>query len=69
MKEFFTKLWATLFNRVVTNWKTTVGGILTIVVGWLVYDGVIPSEFIPVIIMLAGFIGIGIKDPRSTNKP
>jgi hypothetical protein len=69
MKEFFKKVWATLFNRMITNWRTTLAGILTAVFGWLLYDGVITSDVFGVIVMILGFLGIPIKDPRSGNKP
>lgn len=68
MKAFFKQLWATLFNRVVTNWRTTLAGILTAVLGWLLYDGVITSDVFGFFVMILGFLGIPIKDPRTQVK-
>ena len=70
MKEILKKIWATLYNRLITNWRTTIAGILTAVLGWLLYDGVITSDVFGVLVMILGFFGIPIKDPRAdkTNK-
>lgn len=68
MKEILKKIWATLYNRLITNWRTTIAGILTAVLGWLLYDGVITSDVFGVLVMILGFLGIPIKDPRSGVK-
>lgn len=70
MKEFFKKVWATIYNRIIVNWKTTVAGVLTVVLGWLMVDGVLSQDVVGVLVMILGFLGIPIKDPRAdkTNK-
>lgn len=68
MKEFFKKVWATIFNRIVVNWRTTLAGVLTAVLGWLLYDGVITSDVFGVLVMILGFLGIPVKDPRGEVK-
>ena len=50
MKDFFKKLWAVIYNRVVVNWKTTVGGIISVILGWLFFDGVISADVVGVVI-------------------
>jgi membrane-bound ClpP family serine protease len=64
MKEFFLKVWATIYDRVIKNWKTTLSGLLGLILGWLFFDGVISADIVGVIIMILGFVGFVIKDPR-----
>lgn len=68
MKALLKKVWATIFNRLITNWRTTLAGILTAVLGWLLYDGVITSDVFGVLVMVLGLLGIPIKDPRTAPK-
>lgn len=64
MQDFFKKLWAVIYNRVVVNWKTTVGGIISVILGWLFFDGVISSDVVGVVILILGTLGLIINDPR-----
>ena len=65
MQDFFKKLWAVIYNRVVVNWKTTVGGIISVILGWLFFDGVISADVVGVIILILGTLGLVINDPRT----
>lgn len=65
MQDFFKKLWAVIYNRVVVNWKTTVGGIISIILGWLFFDGVISADVVGVVILILGTLGLIINDPRT----
>lgn len=67
VKEFMKKVWAVLYNRLITNWRTSLAGILTVVFGWLLYENVIPPDVFSVIVMILGFFGIPIKDPRGSK--
>jgi uncharacterized membrane protein len=67
MKTFFAKLWAILKDRVFVQWKTTVAGIVGLLLGWFFLDGLISAEVVTVIIMILGGLGIVVKDP--TKKP
>lgn len=64
MQDFFKKLWAVIYNRVVVNWKTTVGGIISVILGWLFFDGVISADVVGVVILILGTLGLVINDPR-----
>ena len=64
MQVFFKKLWAVIYNRVVVNWKTTVGGIISVILGWLFFDGVISADVVGVVILILGTLGLVINDPR-----
>lgn len=64
MQDFFKKLWAVIYNRVVVNWKTTVGGIISVILGWLFFDGVISADVVGVVILILGTLGLIINDPR-----
>ena len=65
MQDFFKKLWAVIYNRVVVNWKTTVGGIISVILGWLFFDGVISADVVGVVILILGTLGLFINDPRT----
>jgi uncharacterized membrane protein len=65
MQDFFKKLWAVIYNRVVVNWKTTVGGIISVILGWLFFDGVISADVVGVVILILGTLGLIINDPRT----
>lgn len=65
MQDFFKKLWAVIYNRVVVNWKTTVGGIISVILGWLFFDGVISADVVGVVILILGALGLIINDPRA----
>jgi len=65
MQDFFKKLWAVIYNRVVVNWKTTVGGIISVILGWLFFDGVISADVVGVVILILGTLGLIINDPRA----
>ena len=65
MQDFFKKLWAVIYNRVVVNWKTTVGGIISVILGWLFFDGVISADVVGVVILILGTLGFIINDPRA----
>lgn len=65
MKDWFKKLWAVIYNRVVVNWKTTVGGIISVILGWLFFDGVISADVVGVVILILGALGLIINDPRA----
>lgn len=68
MKDFFAKLWSIIYNRVVLNWKTTIAGIIAVVLGWLYFDGGISSDMVGVVIMILGAFGIIVNDPRAKAK-
>lgn len=68
MKDFFAKLWSIIYNRVVLNWKTTVAGIVSVVLGWLYFDGGISADMVGVVIMIFGAFGVIINDPRAKAK-
>ena len=68
MKDFFAKLWSIIYNRVVLNWKTTVAGIVSVVLGWLYFDGGISADIVGVVIMIFGAFGVIINDPRAKAK-
>ena len=68
MKDFFAKLWSIIYNRVVLNWKTTIAGIISVVLGWLYFDGGISSDIVGVVIMILGALGIIVNDPRAKAK-
>ena len=65
MQDFFKKVWAVIYNRVVVNWKTTVGGIISVILGWLFFDGVISADVVGVVILILGTLGLIINDPRA----
>lgn len=65
MKDWFKKLWTVIYNRVVVNWKTTVGGIISVILGWLFFDGVISADVVGVVILILGALGLIINDPRA----
>ena len=65
MQDFFKKVWAVIYNRVVVNWKTTVGGIISVILGWLFFDGVISADVVGVVILILGTLGLIINDPRT----
>ena len=68
MKDFFAKLWSIIYNRVVLNWKTTVAGIVSVVLGWLYFDGGISADMVGVVIMIFGAFGVIVNDPRAKAK-
>jgi hypothetical protein len=68
MKDFFAKLWSIIYNRVVLNWKTTVSGIVAVVLGWLYFDGGISADIVGVVIMIFGAFGVIVNDPRAKAK-
>ena len=68
MKDFFAKLWSIIYNRVVLNWKTTVAGIVAVVLGWLYFDGGISADMVGVVIMIFGALGVIVNDPRAKAK-
>ena len=68
MKDFFAKLGSIIYNRVVLNWKTTVSGIVAVVLGWLYFDGGISADMVGVVIMIFGAFGVIINDPRAKAK-
>jgi hypothetical protein len=68
MKEFFAKLWAIIVNRVFKNWKTTVAGIVGLLLGWFYFDGLITADVVGIVILLLGLLGIVVKDPRPKTK-
>ena len=68
MKDFFAKLWSIIYNRVVLNWKTTVAGIVSVVLGWLYFDGGISADMVGVVIIIFGAFGVIIDDPRAKAK-
>lgn len=68
MKDFFAKLWSIIYNRVVLNWKTTVAGIVSVVLGWLYFDGGISADMVGVVIIIFGAFGVIINDPRAKAK-
>ena len=68
MKDFFAKLWSIIYSRVVLNWKTTVAGIIGVVLGWLYFDGGISADMVGVVIMIFGAFGVIINDPRAKAK-
>lgn len=68
MKDFFAKLWSIIYDRVVLNWKTTVAGIVSVVLGWLYFDGGISADMVGVVIMIFGAFGFIVNDPRAKAK-
>jgi hypothetical protein len=53
---------------VVLNWKTTVAGIVAVVLGWLYFDGGISADMVGVVIMIFGAFGFIVNDPRAKAK-